>query len=203
MLSPFMMIVPSVWRHLALMVGVSVFIGLFFFERFRGAKVKEGLGIFAGVLPNRVWLFEGKFTVLIGRFLFLVRLSLLPFGIICLHFPVLGIGLRFSLWLSILIFGMRFRRFQLKKEYLGDSSLRVIWVLISVLFETVRRFARAVTLGARIRVNIMIGRILHVVVGELSSCWGIFILSFLEVFVVFVQCYVFILLLCLYTSELE
>ncbi len=37
---------------------------------------------------------------------------------------------------------------------------------MSLLIERIRRGARAVTLGARIRVNIIMGGILHSVVGE-------------------------------------
>lgn len=69
--------------------------------------------------------------------------------------------------------------------------------------ERIRRVARAVTLGARIRVNIIMGGILHRVIGICSSRWGLMVLCLFEVLVVGIQTYVFILLVCLYRGELE
>lgn len=71
------------------------------------------------------------------------------------------------------------------------------------MVERGRRAVRAVTLGGRIRVNIMMGRILFRVMGERKTSWGLFVLSVFEGLVVLVQTYVFILLICFYTAERE
>lgn len=96
----------------------------------------------------------------------LVRGSLIPFGVIGFHFPLLGVGVSFSVWMAIFALRSLCRPFQLKKEYLGDSSLRWTWVLISVGLETISRATRAITLGARLRVNVLMGGILHRVIGR-------------------------------------
>jgi F0F1-type ATP synthase membrane subunit a len=74
---------------------------------------------------------------------------------------------------------------------------------VAVLIERISRVARALTLGARIRVNIIIGGILHRVIGAGRRRWGLFILCVFEVLVVVVQAYVLVLLMCLYREELE
>jgi F0F1-type ATP synthase membrane subunit a len=71
------------------------------------------------------------------------------------------------------------------------------------LIETISRTARALTLGARIRVNIIMGGILHRVIGVGRRRWGLLILCVFEVLVVIVQTYVLVLLMCLYREELE
>lgn len=95
------------------------------------------------------------------------------------------------------------RRFQSKKEFFGDGSLRWVWVSVSVGIERISRAARAITLGARIRVNIMMGGILHSVIGTRENRLGLFVLCGLELLVVFIQTYVFSLLISLYSLELE
>ena len=75
--------------------------------------------------------------------------------------------------------------------------------MLCIAVERGRRAVRAVTLGGRIRVNIIIGRILFSVMGEIKRRWGLFILTAFEALVVIVQTYVFILLICFYVTERE
>ncbi len=145
----------------------------------------------------------GGGLLFLGRLLRRVRISLLPFSVVNFHFPIFGVGLRFSLWVIITFIGRQSRALQYKKEYFGDNTLSIGWVIMSLLIERISRTARAVTLGARISVNIIMGGILHSVVGERIRRWGILGLSVLESIVVVIQVYVFVLLLCLYTAELE
>lgn len=92
---------------------------------------------------------------------------------------------------------------QFIKEYLRDPSLPSAWAIVCIIVERISRIVRGVTLGGRIRVNIIIGRILFSVIGEIETRWGLFVLTVLEGLVVVVQTYVFILLICFYTAERE
>lgn len=77
---------------------------------------------------------------------------------------------------------------------------------MSLLIETLSRLARAITLGARISINVIIGAILHSVAGDLAMAGGVFsivIINALEILVVLVQTYVLFLLVSLYLEELE
>ena len=154
------------------------------------------------LLPNSLTFCLRRSTIRDGALLYLISWRLVPYRNIGLHFPLLGVGIRISLWL-ILLFTRNKRPLQWKRELLGDRSLQWTWVLVSIGIETIRRRARAITLGARLRVNIIIGGVLHNVLGIRRRRRGLFILCVLEVLVVLVQTYVFILLLCLYRKELE
>lgn len=155
------------------------------------------------LLPNLFFLCFRRCIGLAASLLFFVSWSLLPFRIIGFHLPLLGIGIRMRIWLRIFWSRRRGRSLQSKKEFFGDSSLSWIWVTISVGIERIRRGARAITLGARISVNIIIGGILHRVIGRTRRRRGLLVLRLLEILVVLIQSYVFILLACLYRAELE
>lgn len=204
MLNPFIIIIPQVLTHLLLFIRVRIFLFLPIFFRFRFNSLKNKIKGFIRALPR--WLLRVNIRGgirIIGVFFWLVGLRLIPFSLLCLHFPVFGVGLRVGAWLTIFLAATVNRSVQFKKEYLRDASLSVVWAVISVVLESLRRLARAITLGGRIRVNIMMGRILHVIAGQFRTRLGIVVLSFFELFVVLVQCYVFLLLLQLYLAELE
>lgn len=203
MRSPLRIIIPRVWGTVFL-----CFRGIFLFRVplwsfFRGISIIFLLKSLSVLFPR--WpVFRARGTRRIGgAFLCVVGISLLPFRVVGLHFPVLGVGLRLALWVIVTGVSFSFRSWQYKKEYLGDTTLSVFWVIISIFIERISRGARAITLGARIRVNIIIGGILHSVVGETSRRRGIIGLAVFEGLVVLIQVYVFILLLCLYAAELR
>jgi hypothetical protein len=95
---------------------------------------------------------------LIGALFINVRLSLIPFGISVFHYPALGVGISISLWVCIFMVALILRVGQFIKEYLRDPSLPSMWGALCVLIDRGRRGVRAVTLGGRIRVNIIMGR---------------------------------------------
>jgi hypothetical protein len=185
-----------------IIIRIFLFFTVSLLKRFRGKRVRQAIKRRSTIFPRWVVLIRRGALLFVGSFLVGVRISLAPFGVVGFHFPVLGIGLRFSLWVIVTLIGGQARSLQYKKEYLGDSTLRAVWVMISILIERIRRGARAITLGARIRVNIIIGGILHRVIGETRARWGILGLAVLEILVVLIQVYVFTLLLCFYTIEL-
>jgi F0F1-type ATP synthase membrane subunit a len=201
--SPLVTIIPPSERHIFYLLLLLLFLSLILWESGRLNYFKETAKIRKKLLPNFISITHRSLVLLIGGLFFFVGISLIPLAVIGFHFPLFGIGTRFSIWISILLARNFFRSFQAKKELLGDGSLRLIWVLASVGIERISRGARAVTLGARIRVNIMIGGILHRVIGSRNRRWGLFGLSLFEILVVVIQSYVFTLLICLYRVELE
>ena len=194
---------PRVWGLRNIFISLFIFLIISFFCRFRNLRIKNLIKSLSKVFPRWKVLILSGALFFIGRFLRGVRIRLIPFSVVGFHFPILGVGLRISLWIIITYVGGQARAFQYKKEYFGDVTLSAIWVIMSIFIERIRRGARAITLGARIRVNIMIGGILHRVIGERSGAWGILGLSVFEGLVVVIQVYVFILLLCFYMIELE
>ena len=155
------------------------------------------------LLPNCISLVSRGLSPLAGRLLILIRVSLIPWSTISFHFPLLGIGIRISIWIAIFFVSLVYRSFQSKKEFLRDRSLGWGWVILSVGIESISRGARAITLGARIRVNIIIGGILHSVAGATNTRLALLVLCIFEILVVLIQVYVFILLRSLYSGELE
>lgn len=199
---PFVVIIPSRRRHLILL-SILFLITRSFRNRGRFLLTKMLTKRSVRSLPGFVPVCIRGLAPLLRRILLLVSLSLLPFRSVGLHFPLLGVGISLSIWMSIIRTRRRTRSFQLKKELLRDNSLSWVWVIFSVGIERIRRVTRALTLGARIRVNIIMGGILHRVIGGLPSRWGGIGLCLLEIIVVIIQTYVLILLICLYRAELE
>lgn len=151
------------------------------------------------------WLFMfGEFGVVSfsGVFFMIISFSLMPFGLICFHYVIFRVGVSISFWV-VIFFCRKDRLRQFKKEYLQDASLRGFWAFVAVFVERIRRIARALTLGARLGVNIMIGRVLHTVISGRLTSLGILIFCAFEVLVVIIQTYVFILLLLSYRRELR
>jgi len=166
--------------------------------------IKKTILIFATErLRGWIW-FEKSIIIraLRGTLLFIITLALFPAALVPFQLPVWRISLSIRIWLIIFIISINHRRLQWKSELLADSSLSFLWTIFAVIVETIRRIARALTLGARIGVNVIVGGILHAIVGELSSIIGIIILSLFETIVVLVQVYVFILLASSYRLEI-
>jgi len=155
------------------------------------------------LFPKWIMLLRSGTTSLIGGLLINTRFRLIPFGLTLFHYPTLGVGLSLSFWIILILLSISTRASQFIKEYFNDPSLPAIWAILCILVERGSRIVRAVTLGGRIRVNIIIGSILFRVIGEMKRRWGLFILTAFEGLVVIVQSYVFILLICLYVAERE
>ena len=203
MRSPLRIIIPRVFGLRGILISMFIFLGVSLLGRFRSSRIRKFIKSLSRVFPRWSVLALGGALFFLGRFLSRVRISLIPFRVVGFHFPILGVGLRISLWIIITCVGNQSRSLQYKKEYFGDATLSVGWVTMSIFIERISRGARAITLGARIRVNSMIGGILHRVIGERTRVWGILGLSVFEILVVVIQVYVFILLLCFYIVELE
>lgn len=202
MRSPFSIIMPATWGFSLIFISAALLFVLPLLRTYRSLRRVKTAKARTAIFPRWITLKRRGVVLLVGSLLRGVRVSLIPLRVIGLHFPVWGIGLSISLWVIITLLGGQTRALQYKKEYLGDSTLNSIWVIMSLFIERIRRGARAVTLGARISVNIIIGGILHRVIGEARGSWGILGLAVFEILVVLIQVYVLILLLCLYTIEL-
>lgn len=202
MRSPFSSIMPPV-QFVSILFWRRVLIICLLIIRGRTRQIKKSSYLTLSFFPSWLSLISSKVPLIIGSIIIFMSISLIPLGVICFHFPSLGVGLRMTLWVVIVVSAITGRPVQFKKEYLGDASIRGLWGFVALFIERIRRGARALTLGARIRVNIIIGGILHGVLGERSRRWGIFILCGFEMIVVVVQSYVLILLLWFYRVELE
>lgn len=177
---------------------------VFLFTSTRLLAIKRSFHqICSEVIRGWLWL-ESSVTrqVFGGVLLLLMRVSLFPAATIPFHFPVWRISLSISIWLVILMRSISFRRLQWKIEFFADASLSSFWACFAIIVETIRRGARAFTLGARIGVNIIVGGILHRIIGETTTIWGITVFCLFELMVVFVQVYVLILLTNSYWTEL-
>lgn len=200
MRSPLILIMPSTIRHCLILMRVLCLVGVSLWgSRYRSCN--RLIKSLSKLFPSWFLLIRGRCQA--GVFLSLIRLSLIPLRTIGLHFPLLGVGIRASIWITIISVGVQFRSLQLKNEFLSNRTVSIRWIIFSVLVETVSWTVRAFTLGARLRINVIIGRILHRVVGRLRGRGMLLVLCLFEVIVVTVQSYVFILLISLYSIELE
>lgn len=203
MRNPFSTVIPQTCTHLIFIFRLLLFIIIPFIVNERYIIVREVRCLLIKLIPKRLILLTRGGVNLVGRFVIFTIVRLIPYRVTRLHFPLFGVGIRISIWISILLVRIWLRPFQFKRELFSNPSLRLLWVMCAIILESIRRIARAITLGARIRVNILIGRVLHSIIGNCGPSWGLLILCVLEFIVVITQSYVFILLLYIYRRELE
>lgn len=190
---------------------VNVFIKLNFFfvknfiENFVSNEVKPLLGLFKykGVLILNIILF---YSLLLCNFF-----SLFPFIFTITAHIIIAFPLAFIIWLRIIIFGWLNNRKHLIAHIvpLGTPFILINFI---VLIEMISNIIRPITLSVRLTANIVAGHLLLRLLGGFSlisslnftlSLFGILVLSILELAVSFIQAYVFITLLTLYSTEIH
>ncbi len=203
MIRPFREIFPLYYWIYSCLIGFCCWTFILLWDRKRIHRSLLFLKSLTLALPKWFILINTRRNIWCRTLLITTFFSLIPWGITPFHYPTLGVGLSISIWITIVGIRIRERLPQFIKEYFNDPSLSSFWARICLIIERGRRIVRAITLGGRISVNIIIGSILYRVIGETISRWGLFILCVLEILVISVQTYVFILLICFYTSEAE
>jgi len=137
--------------------------------------------------------------------------SLFPFIFTRTAHISLAFPLSFVIWLGIIIFGWLNNRKHMISHRVPFGTPLVLINFI-VIIELIRNIIRPITLSVRLTANIVAGHLLLRLLGRFSlmrilifnfSILGIIILSLLELAVSFIQSYVFITLITLYSTEVH
>jgi F-type H+-transporting ATPase subunit a len=123
---------------------------------------------------------------------------------ICLNFPM-----SLTFWLALIIFGWTVNTNKILSHLVPQGTPNVL-IVFMVLIELVRNIIRPVTLCVRLTANLIAGHLLISLLGSALVRRGIIVLFFvpilltiLEIAVSFIQAYVFITLITLYTTEIK
>lgn len=118
-----------------------------------------------------------------------------------------NLGLSLIVWLSYMLYGWLKRSGRIFAHLVPLGS-PIILSPVLVIIETVRNFIRPITLRIRLIANIIAGHVILVLIGRNERI--IFLIffvqipfEFLEIFVSFIQAYVFIILSISYWSEVD
>lgn len=172
-------------------------------------------GIYKEILPiTRGFAAKGGIEYYLGIILMVLCLNFLglfPFifsstAHICLNF-----SLRIILWSALILFGYLINFKNIIIHLVPTGTPKALLPLI-VLIEIVRSLIRPITLSVRLTANLIAGHLLIILLGELiirsiriSILGSIAMLALggLELAVSFIQAYVFITLLSLYSTEIH
>ena len=161
--------------------------------------------------------YSNYFYPIITLFFFLLTINL--FGFYLYSFPStthinLTFGIAFSFWLSIIFLGF----FKYKSSFFSifmpnGAPINLSFLLVAI--EIISNFSRPIALGMRLAANLTAGHILLAILADFSiklllistniiSIFPFFIIIFmtgLEIGVLFIQAYVFCLLLSIYLKD--
>lgn len=171
--------------------------------------IKENLG------NKGYFLFPFIFT-LFSFILILNLLGMIPYVFSVTAHICVAIGLSLSIWLGVTFLGLSLHGLKYFSMFMPYGAPVVLAPLL-VIIELVSYSARAISLGLRLAANISAGHMLLGIIGGFGwtmLCAGglatvgsiipiglIFILTFLEIAVAFIQAYVFSLLTIIYIND--
>nr|YP_001936215.1 ATP synthase F0 subunit 6 [Buthus occitanus]ACA66069.1 ATP synthase subunit 6 [Buthus occitanus] len=173
-------------------------------------EISKSLAKEVGFLYSKKW--GGVELLLVVLFWFIVFnnfLGLFPFVFTATSHILVTLGLALPIWFSLLIFGWVNKT---KEMFAHLVPMGTPFALMNfmVLIETVSNLIRPITLSVRLAANMIAGHLLIVLLGSAvtvkiwSLCFGLFSLSLLfllESAVAFIQSYVFMILVGLYSAE--
>nr|YP_010713298.1 ATP synthase F0 subunit 6 [Mesobuthus eupeus]WDA95761.1 ATP synthase F0 subunit 6 [Mesobuthus eupeus] len=174
------------------------------------SEVTEGLAKEVGFLYSKRW--GGAELLLVTLFWFIVMsnfLGLFPFIFTATSHILVTLGLALPIWFSLMIYGWVNKT---KEMFAHLVPLGTPFALMNfmVIIESVSNVIRPVTLSVRLAANMIAGHLLIVLLGSAVSisiwsvCFGVFslgLLFLLETAVAFIQSYVFMVLVGLYSAE--
>jgi len=150
------------------------------------------------------------FLIIFFSILLINFFSLFPFHFTVSAHIIMAFPSALIIWLIIIIFGL-FNNSKMIIIHIVPIGTPLVLINFIVLIELVRNFIRPITLSVRLTANMVAGHLLLRLLGgfglinELNfgiSFLGILILSMLELSVSFIQSYVFITLITLYSTEI-
>lgn len=173
--------------------------------RFVSREVKPLIGNnnYNGILVIYLSLF---FSLLLVNFC-----SLFPFIFTVTAHVILALPLALIFWLGIIIFGWLNNSSHII-AHLVPLGTPLVLINFIVIIEIARNIIRPITLSVRLTANIVAGHLLLRLLGRFSlirlanfraSRLGLLVLVILELAVSFIQAYVFITLLTLYSTEVH
>lgn len=168
-------------------------------------EIKPLLGVFS---------FKGIILMYLGVFISLLLInffSLFPFIFTGTAHIILAFPFAFVFWIGIMVFGWIYNRKHII-AHIVPLGTPLVLINFMVLIELISNIIRPITLSVRLTANIVAGHLLLRLLGSFSliryvnfslSFLGIIILSLLELSVAFIQSYVFITLITLYSTEIH
>lgn len=147
--------------------------------------------------------------ILISLFISIIILNLvriLPFTFTLNSHIVITFPTALIWWLRIMMYGW-FKQRKTIIIHAIPTGTPVILINFIIIIEIVRNFIRPLTLSIRLRANMIAGHLLINLLGSIKTnlinICSILILIILEVAVSIIQAYVFIILLTLYSTEIN
>nr|YP_010713311.1 ATP synthase F0 subunit 6 [Lychas mucronatus]WDA95774.1 ATP synthase F0 subunit 6 [Lychas mucronatus] len=173
--------------------------------------VTSGLAKEVGFLYNKPW--GGVELILCSLFWFIVMnnfLGLFPFIFTSTSHILVTLMLALSFWFSLMMFGW-FNKTKSMLAHLVPLGTPVALMGFMVLIESVSNLIRPITLSVRLAANMIAGHLLIVLLGSaivlklsilIGGVLALALLMVLELAVAFIQSYVFMILVGLYSAEI-
>uniref|UniRef100_A0A2I9LP53 ATP synthase subunit a n=1 Tax=Centruroides hentzi TaxID=88313 RepID=A0A2I9LP53_9SCOR len=173
--------------------------------------ITSGLAKEVGFLFSSYW--GGVSLILCSLFWFIVMnnfLGLFPFVFTATSHLLVTLVLAFPFWLSLMLFGW-VNKTRYMFAHLVPLGTPVVLMGFMVLIETVSNLIRPITLSVRLAANMIAGHLLIVLLGSAITLSGVMLvcgvsalslLLLLELAVAFIQSYVFMVLVGLYSAEI-
>lgn len=160
-------------------------------------------------------LFKGYSLIIIRLFIFIFFnnfIGLFPYIFTSSRHIVFSFSLSFSLWLSLIIYGWLNNTNHIFSHLIPENTPTILIPLI-VCIESIRNIIRPITLAIRLSANLIAGHLLLALLGNIISITNLYVISllifiqiiliFLESAVSIIQAYVFIILITLYSREIN
>nr|UJI65691.1 ATP synthase F0 subunit 6 [Dipseliopoda setosa] len=160
-------------------------------------------------------LFKGYSIMMISLFLFIFFnnfMGLFPYIFTSSSHIIFSFSLSFSLWLSLMMYGWLNNTNHMFSHLIPENTPKILMPLM-VCIETISNIIRPITLAIRLSANLIAGHLLLALLGNImmmSNIYMISILIFIQMLLMFLECavsmiqaYVFMILMTLYSSEIN